>query len=1025
MNSKKSMRYYSFLLGILFYLPIYAQQDQISGNVSDESGIPLPGVSVIVKGTSTGTATDFDGNFTLNTSSTATLVFSYLGYKKQEIGLNGKKVLSIVMIEEAGQLDEVVVVGYGSVKKSDLTGSVTSIATEQITERNVNNPVEAIQGNLPGVTISNNSGRLGDGFSVNIRGTNSFNSTEPLYIVDGIPTGGIDFLNPQDIERIDVLKDASSAAIYGSRGASGVIIVTTKGGSSAKPGVTVNVESSYGIVQAARMPDFMSGEEWWAYHQVAYLNQSNPLGDTPENNLALAGNASPELIKRANAGYQFDWGDAVIKDGVIQNNYVSIAGRADNGLAYNLGLGMQNDEGLLEKESIDKYTFKGAVNHRINDKFSTGVNITISHQIDQLGSDRAMQEALRLNPLTSPWAIDQDGNQLVGELFFQPGKLTYPDGSWAFNKTSTINPLVEIANSSQEVRRWKTIGNIFLEYRPLEWLSFKTAYSAGMANYRTGEAYGGESNVGNSRGGLPSSEINNYQNFNYTWDNQFNINYTLNDVHVFNFLGLQSLYSNRTETSFLSSFEQPFETDWYNIGSGSQSTFNARSNFVKNTLSSYAVRLNYSLMDKYLLTVSNRWDGSSVLAEGNKWNSFPSVALAWKLSEESFLNQSSFVSNLKARISLGYTGNDNVGAYSSLNGIPTQTYYDYNGVPANGFISNQLANKNLGWEKTRELNFGVDFGFLNNRIIGTLDIYDRLSEDLIADQVLPIESGAGTTKANVGSISNKGVEVSLTTRNISTEKVSWETSFTFTKNKNALESVYNQSEVDDIGNGFFIGQPLNPHYNYVFDGVWQADEADEAASYNMKEGQARPKDINGDGKITADGDRVILGTNQPDWSGGFTSNLRVGSFDLSISAITSQGVLALSSFHDNFADTSDRGRQKIAFDSYYVPENGAGLPVQYSNTNPRPRGEGAYWGTNFAFYRDASFVKIKNIAFGYTLNRKTIDKLKIKKCRVYANILNPFVFTDYDGWDPEWASAGLGTGRPSSITYQLGISLQL
>lgn len=1026
MKTKKNFNYYFLLLGIILYLPIYAQNTStVKGTVADESGLPLPGVSIIVKNTTKGTATDFDGNYSLDVNSNDILVFSFMGYKTQEVIFKGKLTLNISLGEDKNLLDEVVIVGYGSVKKSDLTGSVSSIDTKKITERNVNSPLEAIQGNLPGVNISNKSGRLGDGFSVNIRGVNSFNSTEPLYIVDGIPTDGIDFLNPQDIERIDVLKDASSAAIYGSRGASGVIIVTTKGGTTSKSGLSVSVESSYGTVKVARMPEFMSGEAWWAYHQVAYLNQNNPLGDTPAGNLALSGNASPELIKRANAGFSFDWGDAVLKDGLLKNNYISIAGRADNGLAYNLGLGVQNDEGILDKESIDKYTFKAGINHNINDKFTTGVNLTISHQIDQLGSDLAMQEALRLNPLTSPWAIDADGNQLVGELFFQPGKLTYPDGSWAFNKTSTLNPLVEIANSNQEVRRWKTVGNIFLEYKPLEWLSLKTTYSAGIANYRTGTAYGGESNVGNSRGNTASSEINNFQNFNYTWDNQFNINYTYNEDHVFGFLGLQSLYSNRTETSFLSSYEQPFETDWYNIGSGSQSTFNATSNFVKNTLSSYAVRLNYSYLDKYLLTASNRWDGSSVLAHGNKWNSFPSLALAWKLSEETFLNESSFISNLKARVSIGYTGNDNVGAYSSLNGIPIQSYYDYNNTPANGFISNQLANKNLGWEKTRELNFGVDFGVLNNRIAGSIDVYDRLSENLIADQVLPLESGSGTTKANVGSISNKGVEISLITRNIKTENISWETSFTFTKNTNALESVYNQSEVDDIGNGFFIGQALNPYYNYVFDGVWQADEAVEAASYGMKEGEAKPKDINKDGKITASDDRVILGTNQPDWSGGITSNLRVGNFDLSISAITSQGVLALSNFHDNFADTADRGRQKLAFDSYYVPANGAGLPVQASNTNPRPRGEGAYWGTNFAFYKDASFVKVKNIAFGYTLNNNTLDKLKIKSCRIYANILNPFVFTDYDGWDPEWAAASLGTGRPSSVTYQLGISLKL
>ncbi len=1021
MKTKKNLGYYFLLLGIIFYLPINAQTSEVSGVVSDEAGLPLPGVSILIKNTTKGTATDFDGKYSINANANAILVFSYLGYKGKEVSVGGQTTLNVSLEEDTSQLDEVVVIGYGTVKKTDLTGAVSSMETETITERNINNPIEAIQGALPGVVITNNSGRLGDGFDVSIRGTNSFSGGNVLYIVDGVPTNGIDFLNPQDIERIDVLKDASSAAIYGSRGANGVIIVQTKSGASAQSGVNVSVESSFGITQIARMPHFMTGEEWWAYHQVAYLNQNDPLGDTPANNFALASNNSPELVRRANEGFSFDWADVVFKDGISQNNYIAINGRADGGLSYNLSLGLQNDKGLLDNESIDKYTVNAGINHNINDKFTTGINLTVAHQIDQLGSDRAMQEAVRLNPLTSPWAVDANGNQLVGELFYQPGKLTYPNGDWAFNKTSTLNPLFEIANSSQELRKWRTLGNIFLEYKPLSWLSFKTTFSAGLSTVRTGQAYGIQSSYGGESNGNNSS-INNSENFNYTWDNQFNINYTFNEDHAFSFLGLQSIYSNRTETSFLSSILQPFETDWYNIGAGS--SYLPRSGFSKNTLSSYAVRLNYVYKDKYLLTASNRWDGSSVLAEGNKWDFFPSVALGWKLSEEGFLTDNDVINNLKLRASIGYTGSDAVSPYSTLNGIPTQTFYDFNGSGANGFISNQVANRNLGWEKTRELNFGLDFGILSNRIYGSIDVYDRLSEDLIVEQTLPIESGAGNINNNVGSLSNKGVEISLVTRNIQTDKVSWQTTFTFTKNTNSLESVYGQSEVDDPGNGFFIGQPFQPHYNYVFDGIWQAEEAAEAASYGMKEGEARPKDINNDGVIDPNDDRVVLGTNDPDWSGSLVSNLKVGNFDLSVTVLTSQGVFVLSRFHDNFADTNDRGRQKIAFDSYYVPANGAGLPEQRSNTNPRPRGQGAFWGTNFAFYRDASFTKIKNINIGYSLNQDVLEKLKISNCRIYANILNPFVFTDYDGWDPEWAAAGLGTGRPSSVTYQLGVSLK-
>ncbi|MFC4096057.1 SusC/RagA family TonB-linked outer membrane protein [Euzebyella saccharophila] len=1007
------------------------QGTSVKGTVYDATlNEPLPGASVVVKGTTTGSQTDFDGNFTLMLPvNDAVLVISYVGFATQEVPVNGRTSITVTLQEDAESLDEVVIVGYGSVKKEDLTGSVTSISTEDITQRSVNNPLEGIQGNLPGVVITTNTGRVGDGFDVNIRGNNSFSGdTQPLFVVDGVPTGSIDFLNPQDIERIDVLKDASSAAIYGSRGANGVVIVTTKSGTTAKRGISVNIESSYGIVRRARFPDFMDGQEWWAYHQTAYLNQDDPLGDTPENNFSLASNNSPELVKRANAGYNFDWADAVYRDGELQNNYISVNGRSENGMAYNLALGLQKDKGLLPKEQLDKYTFKGGISHKFNDKFSAGVNLTLSHEINDLGSEQAARDAVRLSPLTSPWAIDENGNQLEGELFFQPGKLVYPNGDWAFNKTSTLNPLVEIANSNQEIRRWRTLANMFVEYNALDWLSFKTTFSAGQLSRRHGQAYAAESYVGQSNGGTNTASLDKLENFNYTWDNQFNINHTFKDDHTLSFLGLQSFYSNRTEESYAFSNGQPFETLWYNLGSGAQSSFNLSSGYRKNTLMSYAGRLNYGFKNKYLLTASIRWDGSSVLSEGNKWQNFPSLALAWKLSEEGFLKDSEIINNLKLRASIGYTGNDNVDPYSTLNGVNTQRYYDFNGDAVNGFISNELANKLLSWERTRELNFGLDFGFLRNRIFGSVDVYDRLSEDLIVRQDLPIEAGIPSVNNNVGSLSNKGVEVSLVTRNIQTETVSWETNFTFSKNVNSLESVYGQSEQDDPGNGFFIGEALNAHYNYVFDGVWQASEAAEAASYGMKEGEARPKDINGDGMFDPDDDRIVLGSNQPDWIGGITSNLRVGNFDLTVSAIALQGVLVRSDFlNDSFGDPNDRGRNHLDWDSYYVPENGAGLPVQVSNEIPRPRGQGQFWGTDFGFYRDASFVKVKNIALGYSFSPSVLDQLNIKGFRIYANVLNPFVFaaSEFEGWDPEWADADQNLARPSSITYQLGLSLKL
>ncbi|RZJ38573.1 MAG: SusC/RagA family TonB-linked outer membrane protein [Chryseobacterium sp.] len=922
------------------------------------------------------------------------------------------------------EIEQVVLVGYGSVKKTDLTGSVSTISAEKITERNNTSPLEAIQGSTPGVNITSSTGRAGDGFKVSIRGNNSLTASgNPLFVVDGVPLDNIDFLNPQDIARMDILKDAASAAIYGSRGASGVVIVTTKSGSSAKRGISVQLETSYGVKAATRLPQMMTGAEWWKFHQVAYMS-ATPLTQTPEQLAALAGNQSPLLVSRAKNGYNFNWYDAVLRPGATQNHYLNLSGRADNGLAYNMSFGYQKDEGLIDKDSNEKYNFKLGATHKINDKFSTGANVTIAKITTDLGSDLAMQEAFRLSPLMSPWAVDANGNEIVGRKFFLPGKLTYPDGSWAINKTSTPNPLSEIANSNQTEKVWQALGNIFFQYQPKKWLSFKTTFSAGFLSSQLGISNTAETNAGVALNGLISSSIGRFDNFNYTWDNQIDMKYTFGENHDFSLLLLQSLFSNEDQTSYSYSNGQPFDTGIYNLGSGVQTSYQIKSGISRRQLASFAARLNYAYKNKYLLTASTRYDGTSVFYNGEQWGSFPSLALAWRINKESFLENSTILSDLKLRASIGYTGNDNVIPYTTQALLNQQTFYANGNSLVSGFQTETLANFDLTWEKTRELNFGLDFGFLRNRITGTVDVYDRLSKDLIYQQQLPAETGWRNTYSNVGSVSNKGVEVLLTTKNIQSEKITWETTFTFSKNVNELVSIYGQDQISDIGNNLILGASLNPNYNYVYDGVWQENEATQAAAYGQKPGMARPKDINGDGKFDAK-DRTVIGSSVPKWQGSFYSRLTFGNFDFNFSVITSQGQTVLSTFHRNFADVTDRGRQKIAMD-YFIPTNGAGIEASANNENPRPgavaTGAGAFWGSGMAFYRDASFVKVKNISLGYTFSSNFLSNMKINGLRIYINVLDPFVFTKFDGYDPEWASAAFGINRPASVTTQFGLS---
>ncbi|MGR3811996.1 SusC/RagA family TonB-linked outer membrane protein [Jiulongibacter sp. NS-SX5] len=1008
----------------LFSLASFAQSLTISGKVTEAGTLDaLPGVNVLEKGTNNGTSTDIDGKYTLNVSGKdAILVFSFIGFAPQEVTVGNSSEISIELESGDNALEEVVVVGYAQLKKSDLTGSVASIDNKAITERNFTNPMEAVQGNIAGVQISSSTGRLGDGFDITIRGNNSLNDdSNPLYVVDGVPSDNIDFLNPQDIARIDVLKDASSTAIYGSRGSNGVVIVTTKSGSNVKSGINVTLDSYYGVKKVARLPQMMDAQKWWYYHQSAYLattNLQDPMAITPEVlKSKVVGSSNPLLEQRAANNEWFDWYDLVLQDGNQHNTYLNFSGRGESGLGYNIGLGVQNETGNVQREALDKYSLKVGINHKLNDKVSYGLNTTFSLKNDQFGSDVAMREAFRLNPFLSPYDIDGV------TLFPQPGKLRDENGQYLINKTSTYNPLLEIANSQDEVRKITGIGSAFVEYKPIQWLAFKTTFSPGFSNQRRGKAWGALTNVGSRNNNLPSSELRNAQNINYTWDNQFTINKTFKQDHNFTLLGLQSVYSTQSEGSTISARNQPFETEFYNLGSGDQSTYNIGSYFVKQTLASFALRANYSYKGKYLLTLSNRWDGSSLLSEANRWDNFPSAALAWNISQESFLANVPAISFLKLRLSYGFTGNNIIAPYSLTNVLDTQVYYDFLGSNANGWVASSLANNALGWEKTREGNFGIDFGFLKERISGSIDFYDRLSDGLLLERKLVLELGGLTINDNIGSVSNKGVELALTTRNIKSRDLSWTTNFTFTRNRNRIVSIYG-TDADDIGNNWFIGESINSIYNYEFDGIWQANERDLAESYGQLEGQAKVVDQNNDGKITADDDRIILGNSDPTWTGSVFSTLNYKNFDFSFSVLSSVGSFVNSPFHANFTNTRDRGRQKLDID-WYIPENGAGVPAQFSNEYPQPRNMGTFWrNSGVGYYRDASFTKIKNITLGYTLAPQSAKSIGINGLRIYGNVLNPFVFTSYDGYDPEWADASFNVGRTASITYQLGLSVK-
>ena len=993
------------------------QQKSVSGKIIDKSGESLPGVTVFVKGTTQGTVTDIDGNYFLSdVSSDAVIQFSFVGMKMQEVVVGDQSTINIIMEDDAIGIEEIVAVGYGTVKKRDLTGSVGSLDNEMIVERGSTSPMEAMQGQVAGVQINSSNGRIGGGFDITIRGINTLSETNsPLYVVDGIPTDNIDFLNPQDISRIDILKDASSTAIYGSRGTNGVVLVTTKQAGEEDGTFSIAYSGYYGIKAVARLPKMMSGEKWWEYRKDARIAGFSDLMNISEDDLLDAAGATPWLTDRINRGIYTDWYDEVLKNGTQQNHHISISGTSKNNMSYVIGLGYQKEEGLIDKESIDKYSIKGNILHEINEQWSAGTNLNFIFIEQQNGSDIAMQEAFRLPPVATP--RDDDGN-----LILQPGTYNSPSGEELLDMTSTWNPLLQIANSSDENRMYNVLGNVFLEFKPVKDLSLKSTLSFGATFSRRGRYWGELTNEWNNNGKQPLAIVDKDENLNFTWDNQANYSKTFGD-HDLNLMGLVSSYYTRSEFTSIDVKNLPFDSGIYNLGSAG--TINSvGSNFIKATMLSYVLRANYSFKGKYLVTLSNRWDGSSKLSEGNKWNAFPSGAFGWRLSEEEFIQDMGKISNLKLRASYGFTGNNAVAPYQTRSYADKLVYYDFFGSTANGFRPAQIANNILTWEKTRELNVGLDIGVFDQRITGSVDVYSKLSKELLMEQKLPAESGWASMQANVGSVSNKGVELMLHTINIDKKDLTWDMTLTFSKNVNEIVEIYGGKN-DDIGNNWFIGEPVAVHYNYKYDGVWQADEAEEAAFYGFKEGNAKVVDY-GEKGYSADEDRMILGSPLPDWIGSFSTYVKYKNFDFSANLFTNQGVLVFSHFHDNFADVRSRGRQKLDV-NYYVPQNNITAPngPKVSNEYPQPRNEGSFWtADNVAFYHDASFVKVKNITLGYTLGKKALDKIHVKSCRIYANILNPFVFTSYEGYDPEWGGAQLSEGGVASVTYQFGVNLQ-
>ncbi len=1076
----------------LFCFVAYAQQT-VTGTVKDATGEPMIGVTVLLDG-QPAAITDLDGNFSItNAKPSSVIKVTYIGYVDQQVTVGNKTNLDITLNEDNQQLNEVVVVGYGTMKKSDLTGSISSVNTEQLNAKGAASVMGNLQGNNPGVNITQTSGRSGDNFNIEIRGKSSINSdTTPLYVVDGVICGDINFLNPQDIERIDVLKDASSTAIYGSRATAGVVVVTTKGGvhvsKEQKP--TISYDGYYGWSKVARMPDFMDGQEFYNYRFMKFLtyggNQTsnnqyaNPVYQiTPGSNSPIEqallrvekGEGNYILKDMLANGQTYDWPSLVTRNGSQQNHFLSVSGGSES-VNYHFGLGYNQEKGIYVGDEMNRINFKGSVDAKVNKVISAGFTINGARTKNEYANDDAIKYAYRSNPFFIPYDNNGNPNQIPGGQ----GALGTASGS-QFQFSSQQNPLNVMQNTKKERETWRLLGNFYLKFDILKGLDFKTTFSPSYTNYRQGYFEGyinpltEEYYDTDMKNNAANVTIN--RSFGWTWDNIINYNTTIAENHSLSLMGLFSMEASNTEKTYWAATEVMENTDWWNMNTGTYNADDSYTSYSEGSLTSYALRANYTYKNRYLLTGTIRWDGSSKFAKDNRWGTFPSVAAAWRITEEPFMEKINWLSNLKLRLSYGITGNcDGIGSYATQQTLSDPVYYPFGADYSKGYYASSIVNKELKWETSTEYNAGLDFGFFGGRINGSIDVYQKTSDDLLYKVDLPLESGGGSMTTNIGSVRNTGIELSLNTVNIQNKDWKWETTFTFAHNNNEVREI-NGTGDRIISSGvttgsLFIGSSVNNTYSYEWGGIvtdrdMVVPNTQAAISkgltpgttmkeydfyhqvYGLNEGEPWIKDQDGNGVIDQD-DRVIRSMD-PVWTGSFTSNLSWKNWDFGFSLYAKVNYKVFSNFMSEYLNLGDRGRMRMQED-WYIPagtlidvdgynEDGTYINPKYQTSThygdypfPNYGGQTTGVGAHYTYWNtakcvtDASFLKVKNITLGYTFPKAWLSKFGCKHLRLYVTVTNPFVFTKYDGFDPEWADAALKNDGPSSVNYQIGASIK-
>ena len=974
-------------------------QDRVTGKVVDASGDPVIGASVVVKGTSNGVVTDLNGNFSIaGVPQNAQLVISYVGCRTQTLAVNGRQSFNVSLEEDKQQLDEVVVVGYGVQRKSDVTGALTRVGEKELNLKPVNNAFEALQGKAAGVDITT-SERPGEVGSIRIRGTRSISADQgPLYVVDGVPlqAGGIESINPRDIEAIDILKDASSTAIYGSRGANGVVLVTTKRGQEGKMQLSYN--GSMTFEKIVDKSPAMSASDYITWRRWAYYNSAPDKytpGDQPTMEQDKAFFAGDETalanVMKGWAGGTWDgskvtdtdWTDFVTRTGVTQQHTLSARGGTKNLRGF-VSFGYLNNKGTQMGQSFERYNFATSADIQATPWFKAGGSLNASYGVQKYGYSVAYGTSSGPRDLYGAakallrYTLPYDEN---GEIITQPGGST----------TNTYSIIDEWNKSKDNREFFRVLGSFYAQvdfgkiWKPLDGIQYKMQFGPDLRYYRRGNFL--DSSSISRAGGNNTASRSDARNFAWTLDNMLLYNKSFGE-HTVGLTLLQSASKVNRESSSMSEENVTIPSFlWNNMGAiditDAQYKASMGTDLSENQLSSYMARVNYSYMDRYLLTASARWDGASVLAEGNKWDFFPSMALGWRMEQEEFLKNVGWIDQLKLRAGVGVTGNAAVSPYGTL-GVISSYWMPFSTGNSQIFVTNEpyytsgsnaMPNKNLGWEKTTQWNFGLDFSFLKGRIGGTLDIYTSKTKDLLLAMTVPSLSGYPSMMANIGQTKNKSMELTLNTIPVLTKDFMWQSNLNFAWQKDEIVELANGKE-DDIANAWFIGESIAVFYGYDNDGLWQESDAAEMAKFNenghkFSAGNVKPVDQNGDYKIDAD-DRVILGNVNPRLTAGWTNTFTWKGLELTLE------LMGRFKYMVNAGGEGQLGMYQQREISYWTPNNtGADWQKPIYNQS----GGDPY--SSLLGFKDASFVKIRNLSLGYNFDRALCKSIGINGAKVY------------------------------------------